>query len=304
MTDKDLLPGSTVPRMTRRRLLGFTAGLVACAWLGNEVTRGSLVKAAEDVHWDYYSHGGGDGWGELTEEGSDEPAFPHCNLIEQSPVNIPLDAPLSGGLSVDYHPARLAVLNNGHTIQVNYEPGSTMTVDGKTYNLRQFHFHTPSEHEIDGDQTALEAHFVHQAKDGEYAVLGVMIVPGNANAAFQAVLDVMPHEEGEEETDDQIDGAHLLPGDLSFWAYDGSFTTPPCTEGVKWHVLYEPITVSLQQVAAFRSLPFLSHEGEFVGNARPVQPLNGRLGATAPDGFDMPAITPPSTGNAGLATRR
>jgi carbonic anhydrase len=131
-----------------------------------------------------------------------------------------------------------------------------------------------------------------------------MIVPGNLNHAFQDVLTAMPRDVGEEEADAEINAADLLPDDLSFWTYDGSFTTPPCTEGVKWHVLYEPITVSLQQVAAFRSLDFLHHDGEFAGNARPVQPLNGRLGADATDDVDMPAITPPSTGSAGLASTR
>jgi carbonic anhydrase len=110
----------------------------------------------------------------------------------------------------------------------------------------------------------------------------------------------MPHEEGEEEADAEINGEDLLPDDRSYWAYDGSFTTPPCTEGVKWHVLYEPVTVSLQQVAAFRSLEFLHHDGEFVGNARPVQPLNGRLGVEEPGSGGTPTIKPPSTGNAGL----
>jgi carbonic anhydrase len=180
-----------------------------------------------------------------------------------------------------------------------------MIVGGKTYELLQFHFHSPSEHEIDGDSTALECHFVHQAEDGEYAVLGVMIVPGNRNLAFGDILDVMPREEGTEETSDEINGASLLPDDLTYWAYDGSFTTPPCTEGVKWHVLYEPISVSLHQIAAFRALEFLHHDGQFLGNARPVQPLNGRLAAPAApeDETEDPTITPPSTGSAGLVKR-
>ena len=274
-------------------MLGLGAGIAAGAILG------SLTRATADgTHWDYHTHGGGNAWGDLTDASSGEQAFPDCNLARQSPVNIPLDAPLNDGLSVDYHATRLAVLNNGHTIQVNYEPGSTLTVDGRSYDLLQFHFHSPSEHEIEGDRTALEGHFVHQASDGEYAVLGVMIVPGKANAAFGHILEVMPHEEGARETGGKIEVAAFLPDDLRYWAYDGSFTTPPCTEGVKWHVLYEPVSVSLQQVAAFRALPFLSHEGEFIGNARPVQPLNGRL---APE--SIAGVTPPATGSAGLAAR-
>ena len=262
----------------------------------------SPPASAEDPHWDYHSHGGAAGWGELTEAGSDEPAFPECNFTEQSPVDIPGDAPMASAVTLDYEPTPLQVVNNGHTIQVNYAPGSTMSVDGKSYVLLQLHFHAPSEHEIDGDQAPLEAHFVHQASDGEYAVVGVMIVAGNPNAAFQAVLDTMPHEEGTADGAGAIDAGELLPSSLDYYAYDGSFTTPPCSEGVKWHVLSEPVQVSLLQIGAFRALEFLSHEGEFTGNARPVQALNGRLEAGQPDA--APDIVPPSTGSAGLAAVR
>jgi carbonic anhydrase len=298
------LPWVDRARVSRRRLLGLGAGLAACGLLGGRLAVDTpLAGATGETHWDYHTHGGGDAWGELPEQGSDQLAYPDCNLAQQSPIDIPIDAPLSHRLSLSYRPTPLAVVNNGHTIQVNHEDASTMSVDGKTYDLLQFHFHAPSEHAIEGDRTVMEAHFVHQAGDGEFAVLGVMVVPGTANPAFGDILDVMPHEEGTVAADAKIDAAHLLPDDLSYWAYNGSFTTPPCTEGVKWHVLYEPITVSLSQLADFRDLPFLRHDGEFVGNARPVQPLNGRLAAANKAEADQPAITPPSTGNAGLVTQ-
>jgi len=270
------------------RLVALSAAIV--------VLFAATIAVAATVHWDYHSHGGAEGWGELIDPAAGQLAFPDCDLGSQSPVNIEGVAPRSGNLSVAYLDSPLAVLNNGHTIQVNYAPGSSLTFDGKTYALLQFHFHAPSEHEIDGSQTPLEMHLVHQAADGEFAVLGVMIVEGLGNPAFQKVLDLMPHQEGLSSTTGTINVLDLLPDNFEHYAYDGSFTTPPCTEGVKWRVLAHPIKVSGTQIAAFRSLEFLKHDDDFIGNARPVQPLNGRLGATP----SAPRITAPNTGDAGL----
>ena len=264
---------------------------------------GSLVALvlASDVHWDYYSHGGASGWGRLAAEGLSQPAFPDCNLAEQSPVNLQGVPPRLGGLSLDYDPTPLVVTNNGHTIQVNYAAGSTMAVEGKPYSLLQFHFHSPSEHEVGGARTPLELHLVHRAADGEYAVLGVILAEGGANAAFEEILSVMPSTEGMTSTHRSLNAVDLLPADLAYYSYDGSFTTPPCTEGVKWYVLNEAVTVSREQVVAFRKLEFLHHDGHFVGNARPVQPLNDRLIRTDTGSTPAPPrITSPVTGNAGL----
>ena len=203
-----------------------------------------------------------------------------------------------GNLSVAYLESPLAVLNNGHTIQVNYAPGSSLTFDGKTYALLQFHFHAPSEHEIDGSQTPLEMHLVHQAADGEFAVLGVMIVEGLSNAAFQKFLDRCPIRKALHPPPARSTPSHCYPTISSTTPTTGSFTTPPCTEGVKWSPPH-PIEVSGGQIAAFRSLEFLNHDGEFIGNARPVQPLNGRLGATP----SSPRITAPNTGDGGCGEK-
>jgi len=291
------------PRISRRRFLSLMTGAAACGWLGAVATRaGAPASAAEEPHWDYHSHGGAGGWDELTEAGV--PAFPDCSLGRQSPIDIPRRAPVSEGLTVDYRETKLAVLNNGHTIQVSYESGSTMTTGGKTYHLLQFHFHSPSEHWIDGRPAALEAHFVHQADDGEYAVLGVLMNQGDANAAFQAVIDVMPDAEATVNASRSISAAGFLPRALAYYGYDGSFTTPPCTEGVKWHVLTESIGVSQDQISRFQALPFLNHDSAFLGNARPVQPLNGRLGVPqTPGATGGVTVRPPRTGSAGLASR-
>jgi carbonic anhydrase len=285
-------------RISRRRLFGLFVGGVTGVWLGAELSRGGRANATEDVHWDYHEHGGAAGWGELTDPDTGAAAFPDCSLPHGSPVDIPRGAPVSGGLTLDYRPAKLVVVNNGHTVQVNYEPGSTMTVDGKTHALRQFHFHTPSEHLVHGRAADVEAHFVHQADDGELAVVGVLMHAGNSNPVLQQVLEVMPASEGTVHSSGSVDAAGLLPADLAHYAYDGSLTTPPCSRGVRWHVLRASISVSEDQVARLRSLPFLNHDGQFIGNARPVQPLNGRLSAPLPS--RVREVTPPSTGSAGI----
>jgi carbonic anhydrase len=275
--------------------------LAAIAGAGGWLTltlRGGLAEDAQPVHWDYYTDGGAEAWGSLMEPGSDALAFPDCNLSQQSPIDVPRRAPVSTELRLDYRPTPLVVVNNGHTVEVTYAPGSTLSFDGKTYALRQFHFHSPSEHLVHGQDSPLEAHFVHQAADGELAVIGVLIEAGSPNAAFEQVLDVMPVHEGRVHSSDVIDAAGFMPADLAHYAYDGSLTTPPCSEGVRWKLLRQPITASEEQIARFRALPALNHDGVFTGNARPVQPLNGRLGSP----IETPPIQPPNTGSAGFKT--
>lgn len=256
---------------------------------------------ADEPHWDYYSHGGAGGWGALTDSAG-QAAFPACNGVEQSPVDISNARHLESALQVEYVPGAVDIVDVGHNFQANTLPGSALIAGGKRYELLQFHFHSPSEHTIEGHSAVLEVHFVHRARDGEIAVLGVLLRPDNPNEAFQVFLDNLPESGGEASATTGVDLASLLPDDLSHWAYDGSLTTPPCSEGVQWYVLSEPVSVSLPQLGAFRALAFLHHEDDFAGNARPVQPLNGRLGDAAADqeGGGRPAIVPPSTGDAGL----
>jgi carbonic anhydrase len=229
-------------------------------------------------------------------------AFPDCALQRQSPVDIPRRAPINKDLVLDYQSSKLTVPNNGHTIQVPYQPGSTMTAGGKTYRLLQFHFHAPSEHYLHGRPAAMEAHFVHQSVTGELAVLGVLMTEGATNDVFQHILDVLPDTEATVNASADFDAAAFLPHDLSYFSYEGSLTTPPCTEDVKWLVLRQPILVSREQVTRFRALEFLKDDGAFIGNARPVQPLNGRLG-TEVASPSVSSVTPPSAGSAGLARR-
>lgn len=224
------------------------------------------LLAEGPVHWSYKGSEGPEHWGDLSHD------FSLCKTgVEQSPVDIPAHAPTNpGDITLNYKPSALNILNNGHTIQVNYDAGSTMTVGGKTYNLLQFHFHIPSEHELDGELKEMELHLVHQASDGQLAVVGVLLVPGAENAALAPVFANLPaqHQDAAPVAGASVDAAGFVPADLTFYRYDGSLTTPPCSEGVKWQVMKNTVAVSQAQIDAFKAI--------FENDARPVQSLNER----------------------------
>lgn len=222
---------------------------------------GVWADEKEAPHWSYEGATGPAHWGEH---------FPECGAGKsQSPVDI--RAPFksdSDVIAIDYKQSPLKILNNGHTIQVNLEPGSSMTVHGQKYDLVQFHFHKPSEEEIDGQPKAMVIHFVHKSADGKLAVIGALVNEGKANETIQTLWSNLPKMEGKENdvTAVTINASNLLPSNLSYYHYIGSLTTPPCTEGVNFFILKTPMEMSKEQIAAF----------PFAKNARPVQPLNGR----------------------------
>lgn len=218
-------------------------------------------------HWGYAGDTGPAHWSELSAD------YAMCGTgMHQSPINVDQSTPeLMKNISFNYQATPLSIVNNGHTIKINYAPGSFMTVGGKTYQLLQFHFHAPSEHTVKGKHAPLEGHLVHQAADGTLAVIGVMIEEGpQAHPLFTQLWSKMPKKAGETVTDSNmmIDARHILPDDWRFYHYEGSLTTPPCSENVQWFVLRRPIEISKEQIAAFESL--------YTGNNRPVQPLNER----------------------------
>ena len=218
----------------------------------------------EAPHWEYTGDSGPEYWGDMA-------GFELCREgLQQSPIDINYSFPEDlRDIEFHYQPTPLEVLNNGHTIQANVAPGSAMVIDGEEYSLLQFHFHTPSENVVNHKAYAMEGHLVHQSAGGELAVLGVFFGVGPNNDALNAVWDVMPEEAGETVSvaaPFDLDG--MLPEDRRTYRFDGSLTTPPCSEGVKWNVLVTPIQLSKAQVTLFDSII-----GE---NARPVQPLNGR----------------------------
>jgi carbonic anhydrase len=229
----------------------------------------SLAVHAEGhpPHWNYeHSHGGPSHWAEL------DPAFETCAKgTTQSPVDI-RNAVKADLPKLDFHytTAVPTFVNNGHTIQINLPAGQSLTVGDKTYELLQFHFHTPSEEALNGKRTAMVGHFVHKNAAGQLGVIGVLMQPGKTNAAFEPVFAHLPRK-GEKITVDELtlDLAAMLPADKGYYSFEGSLTTPPCSEGVNWMVMKNPIQLGAEQIKAFRRI--------FNANARPIQPLNGRV---------------------------
>lgn len=227
--------------------------------------------ATADAHgaaWGYEGANGPSAWGELDKE------FETCSAgTEQSPVDVAkATAKDMENLSFDYKAGDLEIVNNGHTQQVIVPEGSTMKVDGVERKLLQFHFHTPSEHTVDGKQAEAEVHFVHQGQDeGDLAVVGALITDGEAdNEAYAPLIDNLMQEKGDPKKVEgvTIDPAKLLPEDKVYTTYPGSLTTPPCSEGVSWFVLDKPVELSQDQLDKLHKV--------MGDNARPVQDKNGR----------------------------
>jgi len=191
----------------------------------------------------------------------------------QSPINIVTSNAQKTALPAiefQYSPTPLKLVNTGHTTQVNPEKGSQIVVGGETYALVQYHFHAPSEEQIDGKTFPMGAHLVHQSANGKIVVVAVQFEQSTYNPALASVWARFPRIVGTEIgfRNIYVDMAKLLPRDRGYYAYDGSLAMPPCTEHVTWFVLKQPLTASAGQIREFTG-----HHGV---NARPVQPLNGR----------------------------
>lgn len=223
--------------------------------------------ASEGTHWGYTGDAGPEKWAEL------DPDFAACATgRHQSPINLTgfVDADLPA-LKLDYSAGGTEIINNGHAIQVTYNAGSTLSVDGIPFTLQQFHFHTPSENHISGRSFPLEAHFVHADADGNLAVLAVMFERQATNISLDELWKLMPRNAGgKAPLGRPFDAATLLPPSLDYYRFSGSLTTPPCSEGVRWLVLKEPVSVSSIQVE--KLVDVLGH-----ANNRPIQPLNARV---------------------------
>jgi len=238
--------------------------------LGSMVLAGTLFAGVHGSHWGYTGHEDPAHWGDL------DPQYAECKLGgSQSPINIRKEiiVETKGLPPINFHYTTGAseVINNGHSIQVNVKPGSYIKIDGKEFELKQFHFHSPSENQIDGKNFPLEAHFVHAAKDGSLAVVAVMFEYGEENPIISKIWDKMPEKADEKEKCGlaQAKINSLLPKDKAYYRFDGSLTTPPCSEGVRWFVLKEYVPVSKERVKEF--LKTMKHP-----NNRPVQPVNAR----------------------------
>lgn len=227
----------------------------------------SFAASPAAPHWEYTGHHGAAHWSELS------PTFEACAKGKsQSPIDIrdakPAQLP---ELAFSYGKVPPSIVNNGHTVQVNVPAGQALRIGDQSYDLLQFHFHTPSEEKVNGKASAMVAHFVHRNAEGKLAVVAALIQPGKANAGFESILSHLPARAGETLTVEglEIDLAALLPAERRYYDFEGSLTTPPCSESVHWMVLTQPVTVSPDAIKRFRRL--------YSANARPIQPLNGRV---------------------------
>ena len=217
------------------------------------------------AHWSYSGDAGPQTWGGL------KPEFSMCTSGQrQSPIDI------REGIAVDLEPVKFdyqagsfTVVDNGHTVQVNVAPGNSIEINGKRFELKQFHFHRPSEERIDGRQFEMSAHLVHADAEGRLAVVGVLLAKGPVHPLVQTVWANLPLEKNSEQRARVLlDPAALLPTDRRYFTYMGSLTTPPCSEGVQWVVMRSPVAASPEQIDIFSRL--------YPMNARPPQSAAGR----------------------------
>ncbi len=237
-------------------------------------TRG-VAPGHEDPHWSYEGETGPTNWGTLSAKWS-----PCSEGKSQSPINIDqtrkADLPelranfKTAQLKILHHAHVADAINNGHTIQVNYTEGDVLSIGDEQFQLLQYHFHGPSEHTIASKHYPMEMHLVHKSAEAKLAVVGVFIEEGQHNVAFDPIWSNLPTAKGIENHFENVtvDVNSLLPANTTTYRYDGSLTTPPCSEGVKWIIMTTPIQLSTEQIGAFQSI--------IKGNNRPVQPLNGR----------------------------
>ncbi len=240
--------------MLHRR--GFLAGVLACPICA------AAARGEGAASWDYE---GAQNWGQL------DPTHKACAIgAEQSPIDltdaIPARLP---GLSLDWKPQAFEIVNNGHTIQANVAPGSTAQIGANRYELKQFHLHHPSEHALNGKRKAMEAHFVHADDKGNLVVVGVFLVAGARNPVFAEIMKVAPTSPGQARLKSPVYAQALLPQRRNtVFRYQGSLTTPPCSETVDWNIYLGSTAVAQADIDAFA--------GIFPDNARPLQSLNRR----------------------------
>jgi len=224
------------------------------------------VGAGAGAHWSYHGKEGPEHWGELTEE------YAACaEGRNQSPIDLiaDIDADLAA-LSLDYEqPGIIEEVDTGHSIQENARPGNYLTFLGRRFELKQFHFHSPSEHRVGGKSFPMEAHLVHMNEAGELAVVGLLFDEGDQNPILEK-LPLFRAVRGGEASGEALDYNEIIPGRDRYFTYNGSLTTPPCSEGVTWVVIKEPVKASAEQIR-------LLHDVVGTDNNRPVQPHNSRL---------------------------
>lgn len=245
--------------------------LAACAQQKSEEKEKEVITtSANQSDWSYEEPTGPESWGEL------DPSNLTCvNGSEQSPVNVEFPEVVEDrklkGTEIHYESTSITLENNGHTIQANpTKESNKIIIENNEYKLSQFHFHTPSEHQFNGQNYDMELHLVHSDENGKLAVIGLMIQEGNENKLLASIWSELPTDKTAKGNSEKynIDLQALLPENKTTFEYAGSLTTPPCTEEVQWVVFEQPIEMSKAQIEAFRLI--------FPDNHRPVQPINER----------------------------
>ncbi|MCF6205172.1 MAG: carbonic anhydrase family protein [Methylococcaceae bacterium] len=243
---------------TKLSLLTLTILATGCAT--------TTQHTSHNKHWSYTGHEGPEYWGAL------DPKNSACDKgVNQSPIN------LTGFIESDLSPLKLEyslggheILNNGHTIQVNYQAGNKLGVNGHFYELKQFHFHSPSENHINGKSYPMEMHLVHADTEGNLAVVAVVFEEGSRNETLKEIWNTMPEVAGNKRVLPSIVSVNgLLPSNRDYYRFNGSLTTPPCTEGVLWLVMKQPVTITKEQINQFTGVMYQP-------NNRPVQSINAR----------------------------
>jgi carbonic anhydrase len=242
--------------------------LVSCTSnSNNEMKTAETKDNCEDVKWSHKAGPNGpENWKNLCD------GFSDCGGKAQSPIDI-VTASVSSEekldpISLNYSDSKFNILNNGHTVQFNIEGNNTATIQGKEYSLLQFHYHAKSEHTVDGNYFPLEVHFVHKHSDDDFAVIGIMFEEGAENDLLSKYLEDFPKSKGTFNSEDMLDLNSLFPESLSYFHYNGSLTTPPCSEVVNWYLLKQPVQASKEQLTAFAEI--------LDNNYRPVMALNDR----------------------------
>lgn len=240
--------------------------IISTVALGSLLLAGTAM-ASGDVHWGYSGHGGPDNWSSLSD------TFSTCSAgVNQSPIN--LTAFVEGELAeigFNYKANATTIVNNGHTVQANFPEGSKISIDDMEFNLLQCHFHAPSENSIEGKSFPMEGHCVHASADGKLAVVSIMYEIGAGSKGIGNLWATMPQHKGDEhKINATVNALDLMPANKDYYRFNGSLTTPPCTEGVRWFVLKDTVTISEAQLGAFQGA---LHEP----NNRPVQAVNARI---------------------------
>lgn len=240
---------------------------VAVAAAAASITSVALIGAGgangTGPHWAYQGEEGPNHWGEI------DPSYAACaDGSAQTPINITkFESKNLKNLVFNYnHNGVGTVVNNGHTVQLNADAGQSVKIGNKTYPFLQIHFHTPSEHEINGKHYPLEVHFVHKTDANEIAVVGIFVTEGREhNHAWDGFVSAL---EAPDSTTVNVDWDEMFPANKQTLRYSGSLTTPPCTEGVAWNIFTTPVELDREQINEFINT--------YNGNMRPVQPINGR----------------------------